>query len=104
MLGEPLLAHRTEMWRMPERRHPYPDDAQDGRRSDEHAEDDEQHVCRVSTWPTLLLIALCWFSRSLSVPLCTHKSQLAIGPPDREGGAPVAVVLHNPPQDTDARA
>ena len=43
MLGEPLLAHRTEMWRMPERRHPYPDDAQDRRRSNEHAEDDEQH-------------------------------------------------------------
>ena len=52
ILGEPLLAHRTEIWRMPEPRHPYADDAQDRHRSDEHADDDEQHACRGSTCPT----------------------------------------------------
>ena len=58
---------------MPERRHPYPDDAQDRRRSDEHAEDDEQHVCRGSTWPTtshcivlVLALSVCAFVHTQS--------------------------------------
>ena len=38
---------------MPEPRHPYANDAQDRRRSDEGTDDDEQHdVCRESGCPT----------------------------------------------------
>jgi hypothetical protein len=40
---------------MPQPRHPDADDAQDRRRSDEHADDDEQHVCRGSVAPLLVI-------------------------------------------------
>jgi hypothetical protein len=105
MLGEPLLAHRTEIWRMREPRHPYADDAQDRRRSDEHADDDEQHVCRGSTCPTTchrIVLVL-----PFSVCAVVHTGLLTcwrIGPPNREGGAVVAVGAVQCDTVTDAKA
>ena len=91
---------------MPEPGHPYPDDAQDRRRSDEHADDDEQHVWRGRTCPTTCnrSVLILRFSVCAVVHIPELLASWRIGPPDREGGAAVAVGAVQCDTDTNAKA
>ena len=90
---------------MPEPRHPDADDAQDRRRSDKGADDDEQHGCRGSTCPTtshrivlVLPFAVC---AVVHTQRCSSAGESVT---DAEGSAVVAVGAVQCDTDTDAKA